>query len=124
MQQGRVIQSVVAGRRRELFALRDFGIGVRFDEIQRAVGSETNVDARVAVEPQCPLDALRQPLNAGTRVRRQVLRRPIFDSHALLIIGIVLDLLGGDRLAAHERGLYKNKLQVGVDEDILSATAS
>ena len=124
MQEIRIFEPVMLSRRGEFLALRDFGIGVRFDEIQRAVGSETNVDARVAVEPQCPLDALRQSLNPAAHLRRKALGRAVFNSDALLIVGIVLDLLGGDRLAAHERGLYKNKLQVGVDEDILSATAS
>src|SRR5450631_2370666 len=101
MQEARIIKSVMPGRCRELLALRDFGIGVRFDEIQGAVGREAKVDARVSIEPQCSVDAFRRSLNAGVYLRRKVLGRPIHNSHALLITGVVFDLLGGYGLAAH-----------------------
>jgi hypothetical protein len=65
MQEARVIKSVMPGRSSELLALRDFGIGVRFNEIQGAVGREAKIDARVSIEPQCPVDAFRCSLNAG-----------------------------------------------------------
>ena len=95
MQQVRVIKSVMPSRCRELLALRDFGIGVRFNEIRGAVGREAKVDARVSIEPQCSVDAFRYPLNTGGYLRRKVLGRPIYNSDALLITGIVFDLLGG-----------------------------
>src|ERR1700756_5326416 len=79
----------------ELLALRDFGIGVRFDEIRNAVGREAEVDARVSIEPQCSVDALCYSLNTGGYVRRKVLGRPVLNSDALLITGIVFDLFGG-----------------------------
>src|SRR6516225_4053023 len=78
----------------ELLALRDFGIGVRFNEIGSAVGRQAKVDARVSIKPQCSVDAFRYSLNAGVDLRRKVLGRPIHDSDPLLIIGIVFDLLG------------------------------
>src|SRR6185437_12474378 len=95
MQQVRVIHSVMLSGRSELLALRDFGIGVRFDEVRSAVGREAEVDARVAVEPQCSVDALRYSLNMGGYFRRKVFGWTIHDSHALLIAGIVFDLFGG-----------------------------
>ena len=101
MQEARVIKSVMPSRCSELLALRDFGIGVRFNEIQGAVGREAKVNARVSIEPQCSVDAFRCSLNAGEYLRRKVLSRPIYNSHVLLITGIVFDLLGGDGLATH-----------------------
>src|SRR5471032_492420 len=100
MQEARVIKSVMLSRCSELLALRDFGIGVRFNEIQGAVGREAKVDARVSIEPQCSVDAFCCSQNAGAYLRRKV-GRPIYNSHALLISGIVFDLLGGYGLAAH-----------------------
>jgi hypothetical protein len=47
MQEARVIKSVMPGRCSELLALRDFGVGIRFNEIQRAVD---RVDARVSID--------------------------------------------------------------------------
>ena len=105
MQEARIIKSVMPGRCSELLALRDFGIGVRFNEIQGAVGREAKVDARVSIEPQCSVDAFRCSLNAGAYLRRKVLGRPIYNSDALLITGIVFDFLGGYALA--EGGQYR-----------------
>ena len=85
MQQVRVIKSVMPGRRSELLALRDFGIGIRFNEIRSAVGREAKVDARVSIEPQCSVDAFRCSLNAGGYLRREVLGRPVYNSDAFLI---------------------------------------
>ena len=51
MQEAGVIQSVMLGGCSELLALRDFGIGVRFNEIQGAVGREAKVNARVSIKP-------------------------------------------------------------------------
>src|ERR1700756_1318165 len=65
MQQARVIEPVMTGCESELLARGDFGIGVGFNEIRRAVGSEAKVDTRVAIEPQCPVDAFRDGLNTG-----------------------------------------------------------
>jgi len=65
MEEARVIKSVMPGRCSELLALRDFGIGVRFNEIQGAVGREAKVDARVSIEPQCSVDPFRCSLNAA-----------------------------------------------------------
>src|SRR5215510_10866587 len=79
----------------ELLALRDFGIGIRFNEIRSAVGREAKVDARVSIEPQCSVDAFRYSLNMSGYLRRKVLGRPVYDSDALLITWIVFDLLGG-----------------------------
>ena len=65
MQQVGVIKPVMPSGNSELLALRYFGIGIRFDEIRSAVGREAKVDARVSIEPQCPVDAFRCSLNAG-----------------------------------------------------------
>src|SRR5437868_1252088 len=86
MQQARIIESVMPGRRGELLALRNFGIGVRFNEIRGAVGGEAKVDARVSIEPQGSVDAFRYSLNSGGQLRRKILGRPIHNSDALLII--------------------------------------
>ena len=104
MQQVRVIKSVMPGRCSELLTLRYFGIGIRFDEIRSAVGREAKVDACVSIEPQCSVDAFRCSLNAGGYLRRKVLGRPVYNSDAFLITGIVFDLFGGYLpcpLAAH-----------------------
>jgi len=95
MQQVRVIEPVMSSRCSELLALRDFGIGVRFNEIRNAVGREAKVDARVSIEPQCSVDAFCYSLNTGGHLRRKVLGRPIHNSDAFLITGIVFDFLGG-----------------------------
>ena len=97
MQQVRVIEPVMPSRCSELLALRDFGIGVRFNEIGSAVGREAKVDTRVSIEPQCSVDAFRYSLNMGGYLRREVLGRPIYNSDALLITVIVFDLLGEGR---------------------------
>ena len=65
MQQARIIETVMPGRQRKFLALGDFRIGVRFNEIQRAVGSEAKVDARVSIKPQRAVDAFCCSLNAG-----------------------------------------------------------
>src|SRR5215831_10936316 len=95
MQQVRIIESVMPSRCSELLALRDFGIGVRFNEIRSAVGREAKVDARVSIEPQRSVDAFRYSLNTGGHLRRKVLGRTIYNSDALLITGIVFDLFSG-----------------------------
>src|SRR5262245_53565942 len=96
MQQVRVFKSVMPSRCSELLAFRYFGVGIGFNEIGRAVGSEAKVDTCVAVEPQCPVDAFRRSLNAGVYLRREVSGRPVHDSDTFLIIGIVFGLFGGD----------------------------
>ena len=85
----------------ELLALGNFGIGVGFNEVQRPVAGEAKVDTGIAIEPQGPVDALGGSLNAGAHLRCKALGRPIDNSHAFLIVRIVFDFLGGDRLAAH-----------------------
>src|SRR6266481_7014288 len=104
MQQVRIIESVMQSRCSELLALRDFRIGVRFNEIRSAGGREAKVDARVSIEPQRSVDAFRYHLNTGGYLRSKVLRRPIYDSDALLVTSVVFDLFGGYvpcTLAAH-----------------------
>ena len=65
MQQIRVGNAVMPGRRRKFLALRDFWIGVRFDEIGNAVDGETKVDAGIAIEFQRSVDPLGYSLDAG-----------------------------------------------------------
>src|ERR1700741_3687376 len=104
MQHVGVIESVMPSRRSELLALCDFGIGVRFNEIRSAVGREAKVDARVSIEAKRSVDAFCYSLNTGTYLRRKIPGRPIFNSDALLITGIVFDPLCRDMprtLAAH-----------------------
>ena len=96
MQQVRVIKSVMPSRCSELLALRYFGIWIRFNEIRSAVGRQAKVDTCVSIEPQGPVDAFRRSLNAGGYLRRKVLGRPIYNSDAFLIAGIVFGLFGGD----------------------------
>jgi len=57
MQQVGVVKPVMPGGCSELLAFRYFGIGVRFDEIRSAIGSEAKVDACVSIELQCAVDA-------------------------------------------------------------------
>src|SRR3954464_3988746 len=104
MQQVRVVKPVMPSGCSELLAFRYFGIGIRFDEIRRAVGCEAKVDACVSIELQCAVDAFRCSLKAGGYIRRKVLGRPVYNSDALLITGIVFDLFGGNlpcALTAH-----------------------
>src|SRR6185437_8717296 len=96
MQQVRVVKSVIPSRRGEFLAFRDFGVGIGFDEIWSAVGSEAKVDARISIEPERPVYAFRCSLNAGGYLRREVFGRPVHDSDALLIVEIVLGLFSGD----------------------------
>src|SRR6266576_2611425 len=72
LQQVRVSETVMLGCRRELLALRDFGIGIGLDEIGRAVGGEAKVDARISIELQCPVSAFGDSLDAGAHFRRKV----------------------------------------------------
>ena len=96
MQHVRVLKSVMPGRCSELLALRYFGIGICFDEVRSAVGSEAKVDARVSVELQCAVNSFRRSLKPGGDLRRQVFGRSVYNSDAFLITGIVLGLFGGD----------------------------
>ena len=77
-------------------AFRYFGIGIGFNEIRSAVGREAKVDACISIEPQCSVDAFRCPLDASSYFRREVFGRPVCNSDAFLIIGIVFGLFGGD----------------------------
>ncbi len=95
MQQVGVVKPVMPSGCSELLALRYFGIGIRFDEIRSAIGREAKVDACVSVEPQGSVNAFRCSLNAGGHLRRKVLGRPVFNSDAFLITGIVFGLFGG-----------------------------
>ena len=52
MQQVGVREAVMPSCRRELFALRNFGIGIRFEEIWNVVGREAKVDARISIKLQ------------------------------------------------------------------------
>src|SRR6202008_1771205 len=62
MQQVQIRETVMLGCCRELLALGDFGIWVRFDEIWNAVGRKAKVDARISVEVECPVDSFRGSL--------------------------------------------------------------
>lgn len=57
MQQVRIVKSVITSRRSEFLAFRYFEIGIGFNEIRCAVGSEAKVDACISIEPQRPVDA-------------------------------------------------------------------
>ena len=96
MQQIRVVESVMPSRCSELLALRDFGIGIRFNEIRNAIGREAKVNARISIEPKRPVDAFRGSLNASGYFGCQVFRWPVYNSDAFLITGIVFGLFGGD----------------------------
>ena len=65
MQQVRVSETVMLGCCRELLALRDFGIGICFDEIWNALGRKAKVDARVSVKIECPVNPFRCSLDPG-----------------------------------------------------------
>ena len=65
IEQSRVVQSDMPGREGDFLALGDFRIGIGFDEIQRAVGREAEVDARVSIETERLVDAFRRSLDAG-----------------------------------------------------------
>jgi hypothetical protein len=64
MQQVGVGDAVVPGRRRKLLAVRYLGIGIGFEEIENAVGTETKIDAGISVELERPIDPLRCSLDA------------------------------------------------------------
>src|SRR6201996_5152380 len=103
----------------ELLVLGNFGIGVGLNEVQRSVAGEAKVDTGVAIEPQSPVDALGGSLNTGAQLRCKTLGRPIDNSHAFLIVRIVFDFLGGDRLATHGSEFqlpYRQHLQPVVAE--------
>ena len=59
MQQVGVVKPVMPSGCSELLALRYFGIGIRFDEIRSAIGSEAKVDGCVSIEPQCAVAVVR-----------------------------------------------------------------
>ena len=85
---------------REFLTLGDFRIGIGLEEIRRAVGGEAEIDAGIAVELERAVDAFGHALDARRQLRRQILGRSVADAAALLIIGIVLDLFGGDEPVA------------------------
>ena len=68
------------GRGREFLALRDLGIGVRFEEIRNAVGRQAKVDARISVELQRPVHPLGHSLDARVQLRREILGRSVEDA--------------------------------------------
>jgi hypothetical protein len=96
LQQVRIGQAVVERGGREFLALRDLGIGIRFEKIKRAVGGEAKIDAGVAVELERPVDPFRGALDPRIQVWGKILRRSLQYAPALLVAGIVLDLLGRD----------------------------
>jgi len=57
MQQIGIREAVMLSSRRELFALRNVGIGIRFEEIWNAVGREAKVYAGISIKLQYPVDA-------------------------------------------------------------------
>jgi hypothetical protein len=59
MQQVRVAEAVMPGRRRKFLALCDFGVGIRFKEIWNAVRRKAKVDAGVSIKLQRPVDPFR-----------------------------------------------------------------
>ena len=65
-------------------------------QVWSAIGKEAKVDTRISIEPQCSVYAFRCSLNAGAYLRREVFGRPVHDSDAFLIIGIMFGLFGGD----------------------------
>jgi hypothetical protein len=56
MQQVRICEAVMPSCRRELFALRNFGIGVSLEEVWNAVGREAKVYARISIKLQYSVD--------------------------------------------------------------------
>ncbi len=96
LQQVRIADADMLRRRREFLALGDFRIGIGFEEIRRAVRREAEIDARIAVQFQRPIDPLCHVLDARRQLRRKILGRTVTDAAPFLIIGIVFDLLGGD----------------------------
>ena len=77
--------------------LGNFRIGICFQKIGGAVSCKAEVDSRVAVEFERAINPLRQTLDARGQFRRKVLGRAVQDAAALLVVGIVLDLFGGDQ---------------------------
>src|SRR5215510_2708202 len=96
MQQVRIGKTVMLRCRRKFLALRDLGIGIRFEEIWNSVGREAKIDACISVELQRPVHPFGCALDAGIQLRRKLLRRPIQNADALLILGIALKLLRGN----------------------------
>src|SRR5262249_36640645 len=92
-----IVEAVVLGRRGELLAAGNLGIGVGFDVIGNAIGGEAAIDARIAVEVERAIDALRCALDRFNELRREVLGRAHRDVVALLVLQIVLDLFSGDK---------------------------
>ncbi len=68
LQQVGIADADMLRRRGEFLALGDFGIGIGFEKIRRAVGGETEIDAGIAVEFQRPVNPLRHALDARRRV--------------------------------------------------------
>ena len=57
MQEVGVREAVILSCRREFLALRNFGIGIRFEEIWNAVGREAKVYASISIKLQYSVDA-------------------------------------------------------------------
>src|SRR5262249_25627320 len=82
---------------------------------------EAKVDAGIAVELQSPADPLGQLLDAGAQFRGELLGRPGGDAAALLILGVMFDLLRGDaagtlRVSAELQLPYRQTAQALVAE--------
>jgi hypothetical protein len=63
MQQVRIGEAVVPSSRRKFLALRDLGIGIRFEEIRNAIGREAEIDAGISVELQGSVDSFGHSLD-------------------------------------------------------------
>ena len=83
-------------RRRKLLALRNLGIRIGFEEIRSAVGREAKIDAGIAVELERAIDPFGRVLDPRAQFRRKILGRGMQDAAALLVVGVVLDLLRGN----------------------------
>ncbi len=84
--------------RGKLLDPRNLGIGVGLNEVGHALGGEAEIEARIAFELQRTIDALGYPLDARIELRRQVLGRPDRGAMALLVVEVMLELFGGDRM--------------------------
>ena len=82
-----VLQPGGLGRARELLVAGDLGVGIGLEEEQRPVGRQAEVEPRVAVQLEDPVDAPRDADDRLALLGREVLGRLVGDADLGLVLG-------------------------------------
>ena len=80
----------------EVLAVSQFRIGIGFEQVDSAVGRESQVDPGIAAEAECAVDAFAQVWDFRFQAGRQVVGSACGGADLFTIGEVPLDLAGGD----------------------------